>query len=146
MNKVACLFFLVVFLVHSGTAHAFDEKMLETKYLPLFEQIEKHAITSLNALMDEAYIEYEKKKANKELTLPVLFKYIEKGNTLEKEVDQAFQALLLEMKHEATTNGLSETLVQAYEKHYIKSKRKNKLQILKNITVEGHTINFEREY
>ncbi|WNF36005.1 hypothetical protein RJD24_16335 [Bacillaceae bacterium IKA-2] len=144
--KKSLLISLVFSLLISQTVFGFDqEKILQEKYLPLFEEIELLAITKLNNLIDQAYIEYEVKKANNELTLPILFAYIERGKQLEREIDEYFQITLASLKQEISVNGLSEDLARPYEKQYLKSKQKNKLQLLKNITFEGQTINFDRK-
>jgi hypothetical protein len=119
---------------------------LEEKYLPKFEEIERQAHTKLNILIDEAYLEYHKKKEKGELTIPILFNSIEKANKLETEIDVAFQNLLTELKTEIEANGLKDDLAKKYEQHYVKSKRKNKLQIFKHVTFEGNTIIFDRKY
>lgn len=137
---------LIILLFPTHLTYGQSQTTLEEKYLPKFEEIESHAVTKLNNLIDEAYVEYAKKKENGELTLPLLFSYVEKGKQLEDEIDKAFQILLIEMKAEIKSKGLEEDLVNQYEEHYVKSKRKNKLAIIKNITLEGHTINFERKY
>ncbi len=123
-----------------------SEITLEEKYLPKFEEIESQAVTQLNSLIDDAYIEYGRKKEKGELTLPILFLYLEKGKKLEREIDIAFQNLLSEMKTELKNNGMDLELAKQYEQQYVKSKRRNKLQILKNVTLEGHIVNFERKY
>lgn len=143
-NLLITLGFLLVF---AQPVFGFDqEKILQEKYLPMFEEIEALAVTRLNKIIDEAYIEYEKKQANNEMTLPLLFSYIERGNRLEDEIDETFQALITSLKEEINLSGLPEDLAAPYEKQYLKSKRRNKLQILKNITLDGQTINFERKH
>lgn len=123
-----------------------QEKILQEKYLPMFEEIETLAITKLNNLVDEAYIQYEVKKANGEMTLPILFAYIGRGKRLEDEIDEKFLVLLASMKQEISENQLSEDITKPFEKQYFKSKQKNKLQLLKNINIEGPTINFEKKH
>lgn len=144
--KKKLLIFVIFSLLLSQPAFGLDQgKILHEKYMPLFEKIETLAVTRLNSLIDEAYIEYEVKKAKNEMTLPILFTYIERGKQLEVEIDEEFQLLLNSMKAEISENGLSADLVRPYEKQYLKSKQKNKLLLLKNITFEGQTINFERK-
>lgn len=145
--KKRLMILLVFSILLSQPVFGFDqEKILQEKYLPMFEEIEALAITKLNSLIDEAYIQYEVKKANNELTLPILFTYIERGKQLEAEIDEEFQALVASMKHEISVNKLSVDLIKPFEKQYLKSKQKNKLLLLKNITFEGQTINFERTH
>lgn len=146
MKKYIILTLLMLFFpLLDQTAYGVDSQFIEQKYLPKFEEIEQNAVTELNHLIDEAYIEYQVKKEKGEITLPILFAYLEKGKKLEKDVENEFQSLLSQMKKEIKENGLSEDLTYPFEKQYVKSKRKNKLQILKNVTIEGNTINFERE-
>lgn len=145
--KRSLLISLFFSLLISQPVFGFDqEKILQEKYLPMFEEIETFAITKLNTLIDEAYLEYEAKKANNELTLPILFAYIERGKQLEEEIDEKFWILLATMKLEISEHGFSEEIAKPYEKQYLKSKQKNKLLLLRNITFEGRTINFEREH
>ncbi|OIJ12371.1 hypothetical protein BKP37_13085 [Anaerobacillus alkalilacustris] len=126
----------------SHSASAISPEFLEEKYLPKFEDIERRAILQLNSLIDEAYVEYHNKKEKGEITLPLLFNYIERGKKLEDDVEIEFQSLLTQVKAEIKANDLPEELTYPYEKYYIKSKRNNKLKILKNITLEGHKITF----
>lgn len=142
--KIGILLFFL--LAPHQFAFGYDETIIAEKYLPKFKEVEDQAVMMLNHLINEAYIEYEVKKEKGELTLPILFSYIEKGNKLETEVDLVFQGLLDEMKAEIKAKGLQEDLANQYEMRYLKSKRKNKLQILKNITFEGPGISFERKY
>lgn len=130
----------------SNSVSAQSVQYIEEKYIPKFEAIEAKAVTNLNQLIDEAYFEYEKKKENGEITLPLLFSYVEKGRMLEEDVDQAFRGLFTEMKDEIKQLGLPAHIADPIEKQYIKSKRQSKLKILKNITLEGHTISFDRKY
>ncbi|OIJ10980.1 hypothetical protein BKP35_12915 [Anaerobacillus arseniciselenatis] len=144
MKKYIILLMMMFFTVGTHSVYSDSAETLQNKYLPLFEEIEQKAVNELNFLIDEAYIEYERKKEKGELTVPILFAYIEKGKQLEEEIDKDFQTILAHMKREITEKGLPETLAAPFEKQYLKSKRKNKLHILKNITLEGHTISFER--
>lgn len=145
--KKSLIISLVFSLLISQPVFSIDqEKILQEKYLPLFEEIETVAITKLNHLIDEAYIQYEVKKANNELTLPILFAYIGRGKRLEDEIDEKFQVLLDSMKQEISVNQLSEDITKPFEKQYLKSKQNNKLQLLKNISIEGPTINFEKKH
>ncbi len=144
MQKYIIILTMVFSTIVAHPVYSYSEETLENKYLPMFEAIEQKAVNELNYLIDEAYIEYERKREKDELTLPILFSYIEKGKQLEEEIDVAFQTILAQMKQEITEKGLPQSLAAPYEKQYLKSKRKNKLHILKNITLEGHSISFER--
>lgn len=135
---------LIFSMILHFPVYGYEISNIEEKYYPIFEQIEEKAITELNTLIDEAYIEYERKKENNELTLPILFSYIEKGKKLEEEIDVAFKNVLAQLERELDEKGLSHSIKEPFEKQYLKSKRKNKLSILKNITLEGQTISFER--
>ncbi|UTW68897.1 hypothetical protein KHA80_16530 [Anaerobacillus sp. HL2] len=66
-------------LLLDQTAYGVDSQFLEEKYLPKFEKIEQDAVSQLNHLIDEAYIEYQVKKEKGEITLPILFAYMKKG-------------------------------------------------------------------
>jgi hypothetical protein len=140
------LVFFIVLLLPFQSVFGQEQTYLEEKYLPRFQEIEQLAVTSLNELINEAYIEYERKKENGELTLPILFYYIEKGKKLESDIDLAFQSLLTEMQTEIEVKGLQEDLAILYEQQYLKSKRKNKLNIIKNITLDGPKIDFQRNF
>lgn len=144
MKKLIILICILLFFIPVQWGYGESQELIKVKYLPLFEEIEQQAITELDSLINQAYIEYELKKAKGELTLPILFSYIEKGKQLEAEIDIAFQSLLFQMKSEFSQNGLSEELAKEYEQRYVKSKRKSKLQILKNITLEGNTLQFDK--
>lgn len=141
------IFISITLLIQSQLTFADEreQKRIEEKYLPMFEKIESEAVIRLNNLIDEAYFEYEKKKENGEITFPLLISYVEKGKKLEEEIDEAFQAVLVQFKKEIREKNLPEDITYPYENQYVKSKRKNKLAILKNLTLEGHTIEFERE-
>ncbi|MFN7250697.1 MAG: hypothetical protein ACK4M9_07835 [Anaerobacillus sp.] len=145
MSKYLLVFFSVL-LLPLQTVLGQEQNYLEEKYLPQFQEIEHLAVTSLNELINEAYIEYERKKENGEHTLPILFSYIEKGKKIERDIDLAFQSLLTEMKTEIKAKGLQEDIAIRYEQQYLKSKRKNKLNILKNITIDGPTIHLEKKF
>ncbi|MCT8137423.1 hypothetical protein H1D32_06490 [Anaerobacillus sp. CMMVII] len=136
----------LVFLLFPNVFTYGQEIELNEKFLPRFEEIEMQAVNKLNNLIDEAYREYVIKKEHGKATLPLLFSYVDKGNQLEKEIDLAFQSLLMELKTEIKEKGLPEDIATHYEQQYTKSKRRNKLKILKNITFEGPAIKFQREY
>jgi hypothetical protein len=145
VSKYLSVFFIILLLPFQ-TVFGQEQNYLEEKYLPQFQEIQRLAVTSIDELIIEAYIEYERKKEKGELTLPILFSYIEKGKKLEKDIDLAFQSLLTEMKTEIKAKGLQEDLAIEYEQQYLKSKRKNKLSILKNITIDGPQIDFQRNF
>lgn len=137
MNKVLISFFCFMLLQsmlfqHNGNAQE-DYQHIEQQYIKKFEAIEQEAISLLEELVKEASIEYKIKKKKEENTLPLLFKYVQRGRKLEHGIDKKFKLLLDELKHDLRKENLSMDLANKFEQHYLQTKKENIAQIYRLI-------------
>ncbi|WP_085994264.1 hypothetical protein [Oceanobacillus senegalensis] len=110
------------------------ESIIE-KYNPSFESLQSQAMGRIDSLVNRAYSEYKTKKANGESLSAGYFyqKYKAAAEGLERNTDQAFQAILNAVHQELQANGYSTSHADVLEEAYEAQKKQRENEIMSKV-------------
>ena len=103
------------------------EDQIRAKYEPIFRSLEEVALARLDALVQNAYAEYQ---SNSNSLVDISSRYMSAGNKLQNKVDNAFYSLLEKLKSELKDADLSMNLVNEVEVNYHQAIRSKKSEIM----------------
>lgn len=108
------------------------EEHIRQKYEPVFLSLQETALVRLDTLVQRAYAEYQASQAgtNSHSLVNISSRYMSAGHKLEDKVDNAFYALLAQMKKELQDAQLSTHAVREIEGHYREAIQSKKDEIM----------------
>jgi hypothetical protein len=108
---------------------------IKQKYNPSFQNLESQANSKLNALVGQAYAEYQNKKNNGESISFGYFyqKYSSAASALESNTDAAFQSVLNAVENDLVKNGFSKSEANSFKKEYEAQKKARENALLNKV-------------